>query len=426
MEELKWSFSAGPLSSFTIMSFSVVQCLKMSYNVLHCLSLSYNALHSLPVFLKCLTVSSTASIWGGWNGRAEMIQCLLRSLRGPCWEISIGGRRLGEADWKQNQGRNNGILEMGVCTVFFRRTFPKILSLKVANSSNLAVINLEIHEKIKKGAHHKKQQPCLMWLFFKMTRAWQNNRCPGRSWFCLNAAVHCLTIRSTPKHAKMIFSKTCLTNCESQYDILQNMPENMIHSKTLSGDMIQSKTCQNDPLHGIASHIVSHNMIHSKTHSDNMIDSKACNDLGREALVVVSIPDIGMVVLVGIVVIVGGYTCCGEAAKETENYDWKQTRGPENVFQCLSMQCLCFYNVFFAMSNNVLVLQCITLTISFTERGVPLSPPWVMLIDSDWWWLQLMQQFNATSIIQGVFFLHWYPPKKLKYGKPRLGESTLT
>ena len=27
--------------------------------------------------------------------------------------------------------------------------------------------------------------------------------------------------------------------------------------------------------------------------------------------------------------------------------------------------------------------------------------------------------------IQGDFF-HWYPPKKLKYGKPRLGESTLT
>ena len=25
--------------------------------------------------------------------------------------------------------------------------------------------------------------------------------------------------------------------------------------------------------------------------------------------------------------------------------------------------------------------------------------------------------------IQGVFF-NWYPPKKLKYGKPRLGEST--
>ena len=27
--------------------------------------------------------------------------------------------------------------------------------------------------------------------------------------------------------------------------------------------------------------------------------------------------------------------------------------------------------------------------------------------------------------ITGCFF-HWYPPKKLKYGKPRLGESTLT
>ena len=31
----------------------------------------------------------------------------------------------------------------------------------------------------------------------------------------------------------------------------------------------------------------------------------------------------------------------------------------------------------------------------------------------------------ASQDIQGVFF-HWYPPKKLKYGKPRLGESTLT
>ena len=27
--------------------------------------------------------------------------------------------------------------------------------------------------------------------------------------------------------------------------------------------------------------------------------------------------------------------------------------------------------------------------------------------------------------IQGDFF-HWYPPKKLKYGKSSLGESTLT
>ena len=27
--------------------------------------------------------------------------------------------------------------------------------------------------------------------------------------------------------------------------------------------------------------------------------------------------------------------------------------------------------------------------------------------------------------LQGDFF-HWYPPKNLKYGKPKLGESTLT
>ena len=30
-----------------------------------------------------------------------------------------------------------------------------------------------------------------------------------------------------------------------------------------------------------------------------------------------------------------------------------------------------------------------------------------------------------NDMIQGVFF-NWYPPKKLKYGKPRLGVSTLT
>ena len=30
-----------------------------------------------------------------------------------------------------------------------------------------------------------------------------------------------------------------------------------------------------------------------------------------------------------------------------------------------------------------------------------------------------------TIITTGCFF-SWYPPKKLKYGKPRVGESTLT
>ena len=32
---------------------------------------------------------------------------------------------------------------------------------------------------------------------------------------------------------------------------------------------------------------------------------------------------------------------------------------------------------------------------------------------------------QMLQLVQGVF-LNWYPPKKLKYGKPRLGESTLT
>ena len=36
-----------------------------------------------------------------------------------------------------------------------------------------------------------------------------------------------------------------------------------------------------------------------------------------------------------------------------------------------------------------------------------------------------MQNFKISPKYR-VFFSHWYPPKKLKYGKPRLGESTLT
>ena len=33
--------------------------------------------------------------------------------------------------------------------------------------------------------------------------------------------------------------------------------------------------------------------------------------------------------------------------------------------------------------------------------------------------------YRCLSVVQGVFF-NWYPPKKLKYGKPSLGVSTLT
>ena len=40
--------------------------------------------------------------------------------------------------------------------------------------------------------------------------------------------------------------------------------------------------------------------------------------------------------------------------------------------------------------------------------------------------LQELDTFHVDDTkIQGGFF-HWYPPKKLKYVKPRLGESTLT
>ena len=51
-----------------------------------------------------------------------------------------------------------------------------------------------------------------------------------------------------------------------------------------------------------------------------------------------------------------------------------------------------------------------------------------MTADSQWDTTILFLLFrssreNTKHYIQGVFFLHWYPPKKLKYGKPRLDES---
>ena len=42
------------------------------------------------------------------------------------------------------------------------------------------------------------------------------------------------------------------------------------------------------------------------------------------------------------------------------------------------------------------------------------------------WCLDAQYQGNIHVIITYRVFFHWYPPKKLKYGKPRLGESMLT
>ena len=38
---------------------------------------------------------------------------------------------------------------------------------------------------------------------------------------------------------------------------------------------------------------------------------------------------------------------------------------------------------------------------------------------------QHLLKLKGSALYTGCFF-NWYPPKKLKYGKPRLGESTLT
>ena len=49
----------------------------------------------------------------------------------------------------------------------------------------------------------------------------------------------------------------------------------------------------------------------------------------------------------------------------------------------------------------------------------------VIILDFNNDLIKVKVKVSSNIIIQGVFF-HWYPPKKLKYGKPRLGESTLT
>ena len=41
-------------------------------------------------------------------------------------------------------------------------------------------------------------------------------------------------------------------------------------------------------------------------------------------------------------------------------------------------------------------------------------------------WNNMCKELYLMCKDTGCFFFHWYPPKKLKYGNPRLGESTLT
>ena len=68
------------------------------------------------------------------------------------------------------------------------------------------------------------------------------------------------------------------------------------------------------------------------------------------------------------------------------------------------------------------------------RNSLPLSRPekllrLVPLTDQGLRWTsQLPLKISSYSgrSYTGCFFSHWYPPKKLKYGKPRLGESTLT
>ena len=56
---------------------------------------------------------------------------------------------------------------------------------------------------------------------------------------------------------------------------------------------------------------------------------------------------------------------------------------------------------------------------------------WLLYIGKMFWYVMICYSIGTSYIVihclcyTGCFF-HWYPPKKFKYGKPRLGESTST
>ena len=55
------------------------------------------------------------------------------------------------------------------------------------------------------------------------------------------------------------------------------------------------------------------------------------------------------------------------------------------------------------------------------------SPFWrILLIEMEYMVSLSCSLWKSYPTMYKVFFFNWYPPKKLKYGKPRLGESTAT
>ena len=59
-----------------------------------------------------------------------------------------------------------------------------------------------------------------------------------------------------------------------------------------------------------------------------------------------------------------------------------------------------------------------------SKQSQPLLFPHI--IGDQIWKLDLCHNRNETFQPREMYHFPWYPPKKLKYGKPRLGESTLT
>ena len=94
-----------------------------------------------------------------------------------------------------------------------------------------------------------------------------------------------------------------------------------------------------------------------------------------------------------------GFTIIMVKTDRQETWDWKSVTASEILFQA---QCI-------AMANVIDVCWVL-----LRYHSIPPLPPSFRTQSFPW---------SLHRHIRGDFF-HWYPPKK--YGKPRLGESTLT
>ena len=85
------------------------------------------------------------------------------------------------------------------------------------------------------------------------------------------------------------------------------------------------------------------------------------------------------------------------------------------------------------MCTKVVNINCINtmiFNISFIRHQERFTKTFSKNVTQEYKLMQVNLKLKATKKEYGMeftgCFFNWYPPKKSKYGKPRLGESTLT